>query len=257
MTDQWYYMHMGRQSGPVSREELKQLVASGQLRGTDEVWQQGTTDWKPIQSIPDLAQALPPADSAVSTPLPGRSVSDLRTPVKPPAGEGEASGGLGIWSSFVKFRGRSGEYVLALDAQGINAAPVELHGKVPAGLTPFSLTWSELSSAEQQYGFFHWGIVFHLTSAERCEVWLLYEHFHPSVFLKIKEEFSDRISFRARPMPNWRVTAIPLGLALFFGTVGVWAYRGLGSAGVAVLFSLPVLACLVYAVWVVKRPHRS
>jgi hypothetical protein len=164
-----------------------------------------------------------------------------------------SSEGFGIWSSFVKFQGRSGEYVLGLDASGIKAAPAEKDGKAPPGLLPFSLAWSEISSAEQRFGYFHWGMVFHLHgSAEPCEVWLLYEHFTPAAFHQIAQKFSDRISFRAAAGLNWKIVAVPLGFALFWGVLGAWAFRTGHDWGAFVL-GLAGFLCVVYAVWLFRR----
>jgi hypothetical protein len=51
MHDTWYYMTGGQQTGPVSFDELEQLIRSGQLRGTDEVWRMGTPDWVPYNRV--------------------------------------------------------------------------------------------------------------------------------------------------------------------------------------------------------------
>ena len=70
MVEQWYYMHDGRQAGPVALEELKRLVESGQLRGADEVWKQGTPDWKPVRSVPELAASQREPDPGSSNTIP-------------------------------------------------------------------------------------------------------------------------------------------------------------------------------------------
>ncbi len=51
----WYYAVDEQQYGPVSFDQLRQMVARGTLRGSDMVWEQGgLDDWLPASSIPEL-----------------------------------------------------------------------------------------------------------------------------------------------------------------------------------------------------------
>jgi hypothetical protein len=47
----WYYIHEGRQYGPVSGAEIKKLAAGGQLLPTDLVWKDGMPEWVPASRI--------------------------------------------------------------------------------------------------------------------------------------------------------------------------------------------------------------
>ncbi len=51
----WYYGTGGRQLGPVSFAELKQLAAQGALQPGDPVWTQGMAEWTEAASIPELS----------------------------------------------------------------------------------------------------------------------------------------------------------------------------------------------------------
>ena len=42
MSDKWHYLMNGTQHGPVPFEELQRLAASGEIKETDRVWQQGS-----------------------------------------------------------------------------------------------------------------------------------------------------------------------------------------------------------------------
>lgn len=53
----WYYAKDGAQQGPVSVDELRQRLASGQLARTDLVWREGMADWTAAGSVAELAQA--------------------------------------------------------------------------------------------------------------------------------------------------------------------------------------------------------
>lgn len=54
MGDQWHYNRGGKQAGPVSSDELKQLASTGQLLATDLVWKQGMPNWIPAGNITSL-----------------------------------------------------------------------------------------------------------------------------------------------------------------------------------------------------------
>ena len=55
----WFYAAEGRQTGPVSQEQLAELVRSGQIAMESLVWREGMASWQPLRevqaSIPALA----------------------------------------------------------------------------------------------------------------------------------------------------------------------------------------------------------
>lgn len=50
----WFYFQGGNQQGPVSDDQMRAMVASGQLQPQDSVWRQGMANWAPISSVPEL-----------------------------------------------------------------------------------------------------------------------------------------------------------------------------------------------------------
>lgn len=48
---QWYYAKNGQQQGPVSEEQLRQMLGSGELLGTDLVWRDGMNQWEPAGRV--------------------------------------------------------------------------------------------------------------------------------------------------------------------------------------------------------------
>lgn len=54
MEEQWYYSQQGQRMGPVSEEQLTDLVFSGQLKPTDMVWKKGMASWQAASQIPGL-----------------------------------------------------------------------------------------------------------------------------------------------------------------------------------------------------------
>jgi hypothetical protein len=76
---QWYYSKNSNQLGPVSLDELRYKLASGEISGTDMVWKEGMQNWSPISSVGELA--VTPQGMPTSRP-PG-SVSPYSAPGVP------------------------------------------------------------------------------------------------------------------------------------------------------------------------------
>lgn len=81
MANDWFYTLDGRPAAtPVAAAQLKQLAASGQLKPTDLVWQEGMLDWVPAGAIKGLfpsGKSL--GDSAVVPPPSVRAAEGRRT----------------------------------------------------------------------------------------------------------------------------------------------------------------------------------
>lgn len=54
MTAEWHYGEEEPSNGPVSLEELKQLVASGQVQPTYMVWKAGMPEWRAAGEVEEL-----------------------------------------------------------------------------------------------------------------------------------------------------------------------------------------------------------
>jgi hypothetical protein len=50
----WYYSRAGQTAGPVTGDEVRRLVGSGQLQPTDFVLQEGTQTWVPVSAMRSL-----------------------------------------------------------------------------------------------------------------------------------------------------------------------------------------------------------
>jgi len=55
MSNEWFYAKAGKREGPVSLDDLKQLVQQGQLGLSDHVWTQGMQKWVPASSVEGLS----------------------------------------------------------------------------------------------------------------------------------------------------------------------------------------------------------
>jgi hypothetical protein len=62
-----------REYGPITSEQLRQWIAEGRANGQTKVQTEGSSEWKPHGSIPELASALgPPPLVSATTSLPSR-----------------------------------------------------------------------------------------------------------------------------------------------------------------------------------------
>lgn len=92
---QWYYSKNNTQLGPVSQDELRAKLASGEVSQSDMVWREGMTDWQPASGMAELA-VMP----AGAPPLPGAAPS----PYAPPAMAAGQAGAVipnYLWQSIV------------------------------------------------------------------------------------------------------------------------------------------------------------
>ena len=69
----WHYMKNGAQTGPISTDELKALIASGAVKTDTMVWREGMAAWAAASTQPEftgIAPATPP------TPPPAPAAAD-------------------------------------------------------------------------------------------------------------------------------------------------------------------------------------
>src|ERR1035438_9404193 len=73
----WKYMQNGQQLGPVDTTALLVLLRSGTLTPETSVCKEGTANWAPIRTVPELSSQAPggapplsaPPTSSAATPL--------------------------------------------------------------------------------------------------------------------------------------------------------------------------------------------
>jgi uncharacterized membrane protein len=59
---QWYATSQGQQYGPVPEQEMRDWLASGRIKPTDNVWTEGMPAWIPAaQAFPAVGSSAPPA----------------------------------------------------------------------------------------------------------------------------------------------------------------------------------------------------
>ena len=51
MSDEWYFSNDGQQSGPVSTDQMQQLVTSGEITSKTLLWHEDLSDWTPAEKV--------------------------------------------------------------------------------------------------------------------------------------------------------------------------------------------------------------
>ena len=54
----WYYAIDDKQTGPVSRQELRQLVEKGLVTATTQIWREGMQSWTSAEKVKAIWQSL-------------------------------------------------------------------------------------------------------------------------------------------------------------------------------------------------------
>jgi hypothetical protein len=81
VTAEWFYIGHYGQLGPLTREQIDELVEGGVIARDTYVWRAGMTEWLAAERIPDLASAFQKANPYASPPPPP---SARATPPAPP-----------------------------------------------------------------------------------------------------------------------------------------------------------------------------
>ena len=63
----WYYEHNDQQSGPVSKEQIIELLNSGQISASSLVWKDGMPEWVALGQVGEF-QAVSTIENDLSTP---------------------------------------------------------------------------------------------------------------------------------------------------------------------------------------------
>ena len=51
---EWYYTQGGQQQGPVSDQDIRQMVAQGRIQPGEMVWREGMANWLPPSQVAEL-----------------------------------------------------------------------------------------------------------------------------------------------------------------------------------------------------------
>lgn len=80
----WYYIGHYGQLGPLTREQIDELVQGGVIARETYVWRSGMTDWLPADKVPELSGSFQLVDPLLSPPPPpGVRPAPAATPPTP------------------------------------------------------------------------------------------------------------------------------------------------------------------------------
>ena len=88
-TDGWWYVEGENRSGPLSSEQIEELLRAGTVKLTTMVWRDGRLTWMPLYQVPELARGRAAPEFAHEPPF-------LRT-----ARESERPVGIALWVAAV------------------------------------------------------------------------------------------------------------------------------------------------------------
>jgi len=66
----WYYADAGKQAGPVTEEQLDELIRSGKLPVDALVWHEGLANWQPYRQVKATPATIPVPAAVPSAPAP-------------------------------------------------------------------------------------------------------------------------------------------------------------------------------------------
>ncbi len=67
---EWFYIGHYGQLGPLTRDQISELIEGGVIARETYVWKSGMTDWLPADKIPELVQSFSIIDPFVAPPPP-------------------------------------------------------------------------------------------------------------------------------------------------------------------------------------------
>lgn len=80
MSDQdWYFAQGDQEKGPITFNELTELLANGKLQSHDLVWHDGMDDWSAVQSVPELKVGNIVPNPPAPPPMPSPNVESTQT----------------------------------------------------------------------------------------------------------------------------------------------------------------------------------
>ena len=85
----WHVGIGGEQKGPFTEQDVKDMLAKGELTAKDLIWKEGMEKWEPASTIPEFADAVKAAPPPPAKPIPGLAQlkdfwADLRTVLADP-----------------------------------------------------------------------------------------------------------------------------------------------------------------------------
>lgn len=84
---EWHYTAAGQQAGPVTREEIQGLLATGKITADTLVWKTGLVQWQPVRAFPEFVAAPPTPPPPTAPSIPAVPPFSATPPVAPVRGK--------------------------------------------------------------------------------------------------------------------------------------------------------------------------
>lgn len=65
--DEWFYAKGKNTHGPVSSKDLRALLATGRLLGSDRIWSETLSDWVPAEDVPQFMGSVTQTSTSTTT----------------------------------------------------------------------------------------------------------------------------------------------------------------------------------------------
>ncbi|MBL8819036.1 MAG: DUF4339 domain-containing protein [Planctomyces sp.] len=68
--DDWFYAKGRNTHGPISARDLRAMLATGRVLGTDRIWNESLSDWVPAADVPQFMGSIQDSGNPYPNPLP-------------------------------------------------------------------------------------------------------------------------------------------------------------------------------------------
>lgn len=78
--DDWFYAKGRNTHGPVSSKDLRAMLATGRVQGTDRIWNESLSDWVPASDVPQFMGSIQDNGDPYSSPVVARQQYGQQAP---------------------------------------------------------------------------------------------------------------------------------------------------------------------------------
>ena len=151
----WFLFQNDVQTGPYAAQELKRMIANGQVPASAFVWQENFSEWKPVDSVAELKAAAPGAPPPARVAAPATPAEKRSAPRKPLVAQIYATNHAQVVSGICRDISIGGMQVLTDQNPGAVGTTIRLNVAPPkdSGLKPFVAEGVVVRILEDQRGF--------------------------------------------------------------------------------------------------------
>lgn len=78
--DDWFYAKGRNTHGPVSSKDLRAMLATGRVQGSDRIWHESLSDWVPASDVPQFMGSIQDTGDPYTSPVVARQPYVQQTP---------------------------------------------------------------------------------------------------------------------------------------------------------------------------------